>query len=94
MKSLQVLLNTGETAIHFRLHVVEYSACNNCSPVEPVKSSFIASRSLDMLKKFHCVLIATPVYQSEISSPQCSQQMPFLNSVYIYFLPKEYSCAS
>ena len=64
MKSLQVLFNTGETVVHFRLRVIEYFPCNNCWPGEPVKSSFIASRSLDMLKKFHCVLIATPVYQS------------------------------
>ena len=55
MKSLQVLFNTGETVVHFRLHVIEYSPCNNCWPDEPVKSSFIASRSLDMLKKFHCL---------------------------------------
>ena len=54
----------GNSSTLNRLHVIEYSPCNNCWPDEPVKSSFIASRSLDMLKKFHCVLIATPVYQS------------------------------
>ena len=40
----KVLFNTGETVVHFRLHVIEYSPCSNCWRDEPVKNSFIASR--------------------------------------------------